>query len=86
MSEVFLGGATLDSWRFDFKKEDGVVISGKLSDEVNEQDAQRMIALTGVGASATLKEIGIQTTEGIIRYRFELTRLSASSPGPQIDQ
>jgi hypothetical protein len=68
-------GATLESWRFDFKRDDGVVLSGRLGEELEGSEAAKMIALTGRTTLAKLRETSVSTREGSVRYRFELLGL-----------
>jgi hypothetical protein len=68
-------GATLDSWRFDFRLTDGTFISGRIADEVDEGTVQLMIARTMLESVAKLRVIAITTSDGTVRRRFELISL-----------
>ena len=68
-------GATLDSWRFDFRLTDGTLISGRIGDEVDEEAVKGMIELTAKECVARLHIIAITTRDGTTRHRFELLGL-----------
>ena len=65
-------GATLDSLRFDFRTADGKSISGRIADEVNNAEVERMLALTNHPCRAEVKETTITTRDGAQRTRYEL--------------
>lgn len=70
-------GATLDSWRFDFRQDDDKVISGRIADEVEDADVEKMILLTTKRCRAKLREIKVTTSDGTSRQRYELLSLSS---------
>lgn len=71
-------GATLDSWRFDFRRENGALITGRLSDDLSDADAASMLSLSTRPAIARFREIIVTTREGNQRSRFELLSLRAA--------
>lgn len=68
-------GATLDSGRFDFRLEDGTVISGRIANEMDESLVEKMVQSTGKQCVATLRETTVTTSDGASRKRFELLSL-----------
>jgi hypothetical protein len=72
-------GATLDSWRFDFRTdgEAGEVISGRIAQEVEDEAVTAMIQLTTKPCRAKLREITVTTSDGASRKRYELLALEA---------
>jgi hypothetical protein len=78
-------GATLDSWRFDFRLMDGTTLSGRLADEVEEEQAKAMIALTMRECAATLRITSITTSDGTTRRRNELMDLRPIERSPRIE-
>jgi hypothetical protein len=70
-------GATLDSWRFDFRAdgEPHEVISGRIADEVDDDAVTAMIQLTTKSCQAKLREITVTTSDGASRKRYELLAL-----------
>ncbi|HEY2343534.1 MAG TPA: hypothetical protein VGH90_10910 [Chthoniobacteraceae bacterium] len=74
-TEGIFRGATLDSWRFDFRSIEGGIISGRIGDEVDEGAVESMIPLTMKECVATLRIIAITTSDGTNRRRFELLSL-----------
>ena len=73
-------GATLDSWRFDFRTADGQTISGRIADEVDDAEVERMLALTNHPCRADFRETTITTRDGAQRVRYELVALSPAEP------
>ena len=71
-------GATLDTWRFDFRSDAGEHITGHLGDEVTDAQALQMIQLTEQQCVAGLKQIIVKTRSGILRTRYELLTLTRS--------
>lgn len=65
-------GATLDTWRFDFRTEDGTTISGRLHQDLSEARVREMLALTNRPSIARLRVTRITTQSGAVRSRFEL--------------
>jgi hypothetical protein len=68
-------GATLDTWKFDFRRDDGETISGRLSDDLDEDHVAKMLVLTNQPCVARLKETKITTQGGAVRTRYELLDL-----------
>jgi hypothetical protein len=73
-------GATLDTWRFDFRNDDGENISGRLADDVSEADAVNMIHQTEKHCKANLRKLTVSTRSGTIHLRYELTALQEIPP------
>lgn len=69
-------GATLDSWRFDFRTDEGENITGRLGEEVSEAAAEAMLGLTNKPCLAGLHESTVKTSSGVTRARYELLALS----------
>ena len=69
-------GATLDTWRFDFRTEIGEQITGRLGDEVSNEQALEMIPLTDQRCLATLNQTVVKTRSGALRTRYELLSLA----------
>ncbi len=69
-------GATLESGRFDFRTEDGDVLSGWIAETVTDDTASQMNALTNQPAVAQLRETTFTTPEGQSRIRWELLGLT----------
>jgi hypothetical protein len=74
-------GATLDSWRFDFKPEgdDTALISGRISTDVGEEEAGQMNAKTNQRTKAILSKTEIRTPSGTVRTKYELNALMDES-------
>jgi hypothetical protein len=68
-------GATLDSWRYDFRDQAGETISGRIGDEVESGVAEDMLALTNHHCIGVFREIKIVTRDGNVRVRYELLKL-----------
>jgi hypothetical protein len=73
-------GATLDTWRFDFRKDDDENINGRLADDVSEADALNMVRLTEKHCKANLRRFTVSTRGGTIHTRYELTALTEIPP------
>lgn len=73
-------GATLDTWRFDFRMEDGTTISGCLHQDLTETRVRAMLALTNQPSIARFKVTTITTQGGAVRKRFELLDLGEAEP------
>lgn len=75
-------GATLDSWRFDFKPvgEDGQ-ISGRISSDMSEEAAVAMNRKTNQRMVAKLSRTVIHTPSGAIRTKYELNDLQDADGG-----
>ena len=65
-------GATLDTWKFDFREDDGETINGRISEQVSEDEVASMLRLTNRPCIARLKETKITTQGGAVRTRYEL--------------
>jgi hypothetical protein len=68
-------GATLDSRRFDFHPDEGDLISGRLSETLQEEDALRMIQLTQQRCIARFQTSTVTTRSGAARTQYELVAL-----------
>lgn len=68
-------GATLDTWRFDFRMDGGENITGRLGDDVTHDQALEMIHLTDMPCVATFHRTLVKTRSGMLRTRYELTAL-----------
>jgi hypothetical protein len=73
-------GVTLDSRRFDFHADDGEPITGRVGDDVSDDELERMPTLTNQRCTAQLKETTIVTRSGATRTRYELLRLAGQQP------
>ncbi len=71
-------GATLDTWRFDFRAEREENITGRLGDEVTHDQALEMIHLTDMHCVATIHRTLVKTRSGMLRTRYELIALGKS--------
>ncbi|HEU5238693.1 MAG TPA: hypothetical protein VFU37_16295 [Pyrinomonadaceae bacterium] len=65
-------GATLDTWKFDFRTDAGETITGRLSPDLDEARVAEMLRLTNQPSIARLKETKITTQGGAVRTRYEL--------------
>ena len=74
-------GATLDSWRFDFKTDDGESISGRLGADLEERTVTDMLPLTNQRVRARLKKSTVSTRRGEVRASYELLGIELN---PQI--
>ena len=72
-------GATLDSWRYDFRDQAGATISGRISDDLEPAAVEAMLPLTNQNCVGVFKEIKIVTRDGSERVRFELLRLFSAA-------
>lgn len=71
-------GATLDSWRFDFRPVDEDTISGRIGDEVdNERLLQLCRDYMNQRCVARLKRTTVTTRSGTTRTRYELLDLTS---------
>ena len=68
-------GATLDTWRFDFRTEGGENLSGRLGEDVTPEEALEMIHLTDLSCLATIHRTVVTTRTGVLRTRYELVGL-----------
>ena len=75
MEGVFRG-ATLDSWRFDFRLDDQKVIAGRIADDLDDASIEAMLPMTNKRCQARLREMTISTRDGVKRHRFELLELT----------
>jgi hypothetical protein len=73
-------GATLDSGRFDFRSQQGGVISGSISEEIAEEGVADINRLTNQECLALFSVTTLTTRSGVTRKRYELTSLT---PRPQ---
>lgn len=76
-------GATLDTWRFDFRRVDGETLAGRLSGDLGEAQAGVMLALTNRKCIARLKVTRITTQGGAVRTRYVLLGLDAAEQSGQ---
>jgi hypothetical protein len=65
-------GATLDTWKFDFRTDDDETITGRLSPDLDEAKVASMLRLVNQSSVARLKETKITTQGGAVRTRYEL--------------
>lgn len=75
-------GATLDTWKFDFRGDDRESISGRISSDLDEDRVTEMLPLTNHKCIARLKETKIVTQNGVVRTRYELINLTPSNEQP----
>lgn len=69
-------GATLDSWRFDFKPgNEETLISGRISSDMSEEAAAAMNRKTNQQMIANLSKTVITTPSGAVRTKYELIDL-----------
>jgi hypothetical protein len=76
-------GATLDSWRYDFRGPAGETMSGRIGDNVEPGVVEAMLALTNHNCVGFFKEIKIVTRDGSERVRYELLRLVPAASIPE---
>ena len=69
-------GATLDSWRFDFRTDEGENLSGRLGEEVTDEQAAAMLPMVNKRGLARLRETTVRTSGGVARARYELVALT----------
>lgn len=72
-------GATLDTWRFDFRADDGRTISGRIAGDVPEEVAAAMNGFTNQSCTAFLKRTLLRTRGAEAKERFELHRLEPAA-------
>lgn len=75
---TFMGkfhGILLDSWKFDFLLDTGVIVSGSVSENVTEDEARAMSLLFDKPAEATFLVTRIVTTSGEGQPSYELLAL-----------
>jgi len=72
-------GATLDTWRFDFRTEAGQSISGRLADELSEPEAALMNGFTNQECVGTFNRISITARGGLPKERYELVAIRPAS-------
>ncbi len=77
-------GATLDTWKFDFRVDNGETLSGRLSSALEEGQVAKMNLLTNQPCVTRLKETKITTQGGAVRTRYEL--LDLEPPNDQEQQ
>ena len=68
-------GATLDSWKFDFRSADGETISGRISSDLQEARVAQMLAVTNQPCVARFKVTKVTTQGGAVRTKYELINL-----------
>jgi hypothetical protein len=69
-------GATLDTWKFDFRTNDDETITGRLAADLGEETVANMLKLTNRPCLARLKETKITTQGGAVRTRYELLNVT----------
>lgn len=69
-------GAILESWRFDFRSLSNETISGRLSEDLTEDDVLEMIKFTNKECTARLHTTTVTTRSGAARTRYELLHLT----------
>lgn len=69
-------GATLDTWKFDFRTADDEIITGRLAPDLSEVTVADMLRLTNQPSIARLKETKITTQGGAVRTRYELLNVT----------
>ncbi len=72
-------GATLDTWRFDFRTDAGASISGRLADDVSEETAAAMNQFTNQECVGKFNRIQVIARGGLPKVRYELLSVSASA-------
>lgn len=75
-------GATLDTWRFDFKLDSGEAISGRLSDDLEETQVSQMLAQVNQPAVGNFRRSTLRPRGGTPRRSYELVSLETMSPAP----
>jgi hypothetical protein len=69
-------GATLDSWRFDFRLDDENTMSGPIGDNLTPEDVETMIRqLTNQPCTALIHVTKVTMRSGAVRARYELRGL-----------
>lgn len=79
-------GATLDTWKFDFRTDDDETITGRLSPDLAEAKVAEMLKLTNQPSVARLKETKITTQGGAVRTRYELMDVQRQANKPQLSE
>ncbi|MDT0498923.1 hypothetical protein RM530_16380 [Algiphilus sp. W345] len=74
-------GALLDSSRFDFKLDEGEIISGRLGEEVTDAQARKMLAEIDQPAVANFRRTKLQPRGGAPRWSYELLSLLPDHQG-----
>src|SRR4029453_327016 len=69
-------GATLDTWKFDFRTDNGETITGRLGADLSEATVADMLKLTNRPSIARFKETKITTQGGAVRTRYELLNVT----------
>ena len=72
-------GALLDTWRFDFRREDSSLISGRIDGDLSEDDVAGWAALVNKPSVATILETTTITSGGALRRRYILKSLEPTS-------
>jgi len=72
-------GATLDSGRFDFRSQQGRIISGGISEEIPEEEVADINRLTNKQCLALFSVATLTTRSGVSRKRYELASLTPSA-------
>ena len=72
-------GATLDTWRFDFRAAEGQSISGRLADEVTEDAAVAMNLFTNQECLGKFNRILVIARGVLPKERYELLSVSPLS-------
>ncbi len=75
-------GATLDTWRFDFKPVEGDPISGRMGETLTEAAVREMLTQVDRPAIGTFRRIALTPRGGTPRWRYELLSLQ---PQQQIE-
>ena len=68
-------GATLDTWRFDFRTTEGEPLNGRLSSELSEDAVSKMLIKANQPAVARIKVTTTVTRTAAMRRRYELIEL-----------
>jgi hypothetical protein len=69
-------GATLDTWKFDFRDESGTIINGDLGAELSEEKVAEMLTLTNQTCTAILNEQRISARGTKAKPRYQLLDLA----------
>jgi hypothetical protein len=75
MDGVFRG-AMLDTWKFDFRRDDAETISGSISTNLDEAQVVKMLVYTNQECTAKVKETQITVQSGAVRTCYELIGLT----------
>ena len=76
----FFRGATLDSWRFDFRTDGGESLNGRLSQDMNEDQAASLLPQANQHCVARLSKTTVTTRGGTPSIRYELLELLPIAP------